>query len=343
MPVTRCVHTKQFESNMPIPGDTLNREWVDASNNNPESVEMFRPCLIAFLAFDHGHVPKIAGSGFIVGHSEDQAIALTAKHVLTEGALEIQRPYPRHAPSALFVPASATKPSIDEGKLRVCWMGAESADLLFTRHIAYNDTLDIACAIFEPQDFYKPAFKPASILLDANEPSVGDVVHMASLDGLEISNYSPPTDISGAGFSFLMGRRVCIRVGTVTGVYPQGYRQYKWPCFTTSIPAEPGMSGGMVYVARNSGPIRVCGIVSADNSTDEARMNNGLCGESVIALAWAALFLKVPKVIDVNPPMQTIYDMMKLNHMPAAIGIENIFCVDRGNGEGTIANRRSRD
>lgn len=326
---------------MPIPGDTLNREWVDASNNNPESVEMYRPCLIAFLAFSHGHVPSIAGSGFIVGHSEDFAIALTAKHVLTEGALEIQRPYSRHAPSALFVPTSARRPSIDENKLRASWMSAKSSDLLFTRHIAYNDTLDIACAVFEPQATFKKIFKPTSILLDANEPSVGDVVHMVSLDGLEISDYSPPTDISGAGYSFIMGRRVSIRVGTVTGIYPKGYRQYKWPCFTTSIPAEPGMSGGMVYVVRDSGPISVCGIVSADNSTDEARMNNALCGESVIASAWAALCLPIPKETGVNPSMQSIYDKMKLNHMPAAIGIENIFYIDRGNGEGTIVNGKS--
>jgi hypothetical protein len=323
---------------MPIPGDSLNREWVDASSHNPTFVDEYRPCLIAFLAFDHGHVPRIAGSGFIIGHSEDLAIALTAKHVLTEGVLGIQRPSPRHAPSALFVPTSATMPSIDESRLRACWMGSEIADLLFTRHIAYNDTLDIACAIFEPQGFYKKEFKPASILLDTNEPSLGDVVHMISLDGLEISNYSPPTDISGAGFAFSISRRVSIRVGTVTGVYPQGFRQYKWPCFTTSIPAEPGMSGGMVSV-RNREPVSICGIVSADNSSEESRTNNALCGESVIASAWAALSMNVPKVIDVNPPMQSIYEMMKLNQMPAAIGIENIIYIDRGYGDGTIGNR----
>lgn len=323
---------------MPIPGDTLKREWVDASNQNPGFVEEYRPCLISFLAFNQSHAPSIAGSGFIIGHAEDFAIALTAKHVLTGGVLGIQRQqHPRHASSALFLPPSATMPSIGESKLRACWMGSGSADLLFTRHIAYNDTLDIACAIFEPQDFFKKAFKPASILLDANEPTVGDVVHMVSLDGRQISDYSPPTDISGSGATFSIDRRVSIRAGTVTGVYPQGYRQYKWPCFTTSIPAEPGMSGGMVYV-RNREPVSICGIVSADNSTEEARINNSLCGESVIASAWPALCMSVPKVIDVNPPMQTIYEMMKLGHMPAAIGIDNIFCIDRANGDGTIVN-----
>lgn len=325
---------------MPIPGDTFKREWVDASNHNPGFIEEYRPCLIAFLAFDHGHVPSIAGSGFIIGHGEDFAIALTAKHVLTEGVLGIQRPSPRQAPSALFVPPSATMPSIGESQLRALWMGFGSADLLFTRHIAYNDTLDIACAIFQPQDSYKKVFRPSFILLDANEPMVGDVVHMVSLARLEIPDYSPPTDISGAGFTFSISCHVNIRVGTVTGVYPQGYRQYRWPCFTTSIPAEPGMSGGMVYV-RSREPISICGIVSADNSSEDARRNNALCGESVIASAWTALSMSVPTVIDLNPPMQTLYEMMKLKRMPPAIGIDNISCIDRGNGEGTIANRRN--
>lgn len=320
---------------MPIPFDSKKREWIEISDVNPKAVDEFRPCLIAFLAFDHNHVPNIAGSGFVIGHSEDFVVALTAKHVLTEGVLSIQRPTPRHAASALFVPPSATRPSIDESKLRACWIGSAGSDLLFTRHVAYNDTLDIACAIFEPQDAYKKGFKPASILLNANEPSVGDVVHLVSLDQLEISNYFPPTDISGAGFSFSINRRVNIRVGTVTGLYPKGYRQYKWPCFTTSIPAEPGMSGGMV-ILRDFEPVSVCGIVCADNSSNEARSNNYVCGESVIALAWTSLCMSIPIVVDAKPPMQSLYEMMLKGYAPAAIGIENIHCVDRGDGNGSI-------
>lgn len=326
---------------MTIPNDALKREWVDASDLNPGFVNEYRPCLIAFLAFDHGHVPSFAGSGFIIGHSDDFAIALTAKHVLTEGVLAIQRPSPRHVASALFIPPSATRPSIAESKLRACWCGDESADLLFTRHVAYNDTLDIACAIFEPQGDYKNTFKPSSVLLNVKEPTVGDVVRMIALDKLDISNYSPPTDMAGGGAKFSVTRRVSIRVGTVTGVYPEGYRQYKWPCFTTSIPAEPGMSGGLVYVPKNE-HVSVCGIVSADNSSEEARKNNTVCGESVIASAWTALSMSVPKVTGVNPPMRTIYEMMIQNDLPVAIGIENILFVDRGNSEFTMVNRNNR-
>lgn len=326
---------------MPIPDDDLKREWIDASNNNPNYVDLYRPCVIAFLAFNRDHIPFIAGSGFIIGISEKYTVALTAKHVLTEGVLNIQHPLARHAPSALFVPKSSTIPSIEESKLRVCWMGSNNADLLFTRHIGYNDSLDVACAIFEAQPEIEESFKPSNVVLNANEPSKGDVIHMISLDKLEISDYSPPTDISGAGLSFSLNRRVSIRVGTVTDIYPQGYRQYKWPCFTTSIPAEPGMSGGMVFVAKDNQPISICGIVSADASTDEARADNAVCGESIIASAWTALSLPIPEILQSNSPLTSIYDLMKKGLIHPAIGLENINFIDHGEGNGSIVNNKS--
>ena len=321
---------------MPIPIDDLKREWFDGSNNNPNLVDLYRPCLIAFIAFNRDHVPSILGTGFIIGVIKEFAFAITAKHVLME-ALNVQSP-PRHAPSAILIPKSHTNPSIEETKLRASWIGANSGDFLFTRHIAYNDSLDIGCALFEAQPAFKETFKSSMVLLDANEPKVGDVVHMISLDKLIISDYSPPTDISGAGFSFGMNRRVSLRIGTVTGVYPKGYRQYNWPCFTTSIPAEPGMSGGMVFVPRDKEPISICGIVSADASTDEARINEKLCGESIIASSWTGLSLPLPEIFEPNPPMISIYELMKKNYMPPAIGLENISYVNLGGGNGTITN-----
>lgn len=327
---------------MPIPNDGLKREWIDASNNNPELVKLYRPCLIAFLAFNRDHVPSIAGSGFIIGAQGEYAIAITAKHVLTEGALNIQRPKPRHAASAIsmFIPKSSTTPSLKESELRACWMGEDNADLLFTRYAGYNDSSDIACTIFEAQPQFKKNFKPSNVLLDANEPSKGDVVHMISLDKFEISNYSPPTHISGSGYSFSMNRRVSIRVGTVTEVYPKGHRHYDWPCFTTSIPAEPGMSGGMVFVPRDNKSISICGIVSADASTEEARANNALCGESIISSAWMALGLQAPQIFQHNPPLKSIYELMKNGQIFPALGIENISYIELEDGDGIITNHK---
>ena len=322
---------------MPIPNDPHNRFWVDVSSVNPTIVDGLRPSLVAFLAFDHGHLPSLAGTGFVIGNAPDLAIAITAKHVLTEGVLRIQRPMSGHAPSALFVHDYLKKPSIDEAKLRAIWMGSESADLLFTRHISYNDTLDIACCIFAPQENCLPRFEPTIIPLDTTRPSVGDVVHMVSQDGLAIPDYSPATDITGKGETFSIQRRVSIRVGTVTAIYLQGFRQYRWPCFTTSIPAEPGMSGGFVYIPRDGETIAACGIICADNSPPAARTDYSRCGESVIACAWPTLCLTVPEYATSDSPMRTLYDMMQAGHLTTAIGgIDHIHVIDLGNGESQI-------
>lgn len=321
---------------MPIPNDILKREWIEASNNNPHLVDLYRPCLIAFLAFNRDHYPQIVGSGFIIGGVGEYALAITAKHVLT-GAAAMQRP-PRHVSSAFFIPENSTHPSIKESDLRACFMDSDNADLLFTRHLGFNNELDIACGIFQAQEAFKEKFKPSSVLIDAREPCVGDVIHMVTLDKLEISEYSPPTDISGAGFSFALNRRVSIRIGTVTNIYPKGHRQHKFPCFSTSIPAEPGMSGGMVFVPSDNQPISICGIVSSDFSSDESRLDQAISGESLIASAWPALCLPIPEAFHSAAAQKSIYALMQNQQLPKAVGIEFIYYQDLGNGEGRIIN-----
>ena len=168
-------------------------------------------------------------------------------------------------------------------------------------------------------------------------PSIGDVVHMVSQGGMKISDRLPPTGVKGIGQRFTAHRRVSIRVGTVTAIYPQGFRQYPWQCFTTSIPVEPGMSGGFVYLPREGMPVAACGITCADNSIPEAHTDYSLCGESVIACAWPALTLKVPEYYANDAPMRTLLDMMKMGAMePAVGGIDHIQIVDRDDGGFTI-------
>ena len=322
---------------MPIPNDPENRHWVDISSANPERVDDFCPCLVGFLAHDYGHKPDIAGTGFITGAGADFSIVITAKHVVTEGVLNIQRPVPRHAPSALFVPASSKIPSLNEEKLRTFWVGSENTDMLLVRHLSYHDSEDLACCIVAPQKPYATQFKPRPIPLDTARPSVGDVVHMVSQGGMKISGYSPPTGVKGAGQRFMVHRNVSIRVGTVTAIYPQGFRQYPWQCFTTSIPAEPGMSGGFVYLPREGSQIAACGIVCADNSIPEAHTNYLVCGESVIACAWVELSLPVPQYHASDSPMYTLLEMMKTGAMiPAVGGIDHIQIIDRDDEGFTI-------
>jgi len=53
---------------MPIPKDNLNREWLEAEENS-SIIELLKPSLVTFVAFDKSRVPGVAGSGFIVGNS----------------------------------------------------------------------------------------------------------------------------------------------------------------------------------------------------------------------------------------------------------------------------------
>src|SRR5713101_1118995 len=204
---------------MPIPHDPLCRWWVEASAENPAQVEALRPSLLAFTAFGPGREPGFAGSGFVIAR--------------------MQRPSAAHAPSALFIPANLNKPSLDPEKLKVTWMGARHANMMNVLHVGYNETLDIACCVIAPQELHAAPFQPVSIPVDTAVPNVEEMVHMASLDNMTIDELVPPTDASGIGQTISLTRRVSIRIGVVTGIYPGGLRQYRWPCFTTSIPAEP--------------------------------------------------------------------------------------------------------
>jgi hypothetical protein len=192
------------------------------------------------MAFDRGREASFAGTGFVIAGKPEFALAITAKHVLVEGAGRLQRPLAEFAPSALFLRANVGAPSLDPVKLKVVWMGSEHAEMLNTSYVNYADPLDVACCVVVPQDEHVTSFRPTSIPLDTSVLHIGDVVHMVSFVDMAISELIPPADASGIGQTLSVGLRVCIRIGVVTGIYLEGYRQYRWPCFTTSIPPNRG-------------------------------------------------------------------------------------------------------
>jgi hypothetical protein len=313
---------------MPIPHDQLQRWWIEVAAVNPSLVNDLRPSLIAFMGFGPGRKPDFAGTGFVIAGGPEFAAVITAKHVLVEGIARLQQSSPSPAPSALFFSSRANRPSLHPEKLKATWMGFQHVNMMNVAHVAYNDTLDIACCIIAPQELHAAPFQPISIPIDTAVPNVGEVTHMVSLDNMNINELVAPTDYSGKGQQLSVTRRVSIRIGVVTGVYPTGLRQYKWPCFTTSIPAEPGMSGGFVFLPRDGKITSACGIVSADNSPTEARSDQLQCGESVIACAWPALALPVPDSIPSTPttPTLALLTLMRAGRMEHAVG--GIDCVE---------------
>jgi hypothetical protein len=305
---------------VPLPGDPLDRWWIEAEQDS-QAVTDFKQCILTLLAFGPDKEPKLVGSAFVIGHGEWFALALTAGHVLPLGVHRSQRPTPRHAASSIFVPPSWSEPSLDPKKLMAFWMGPNNGLALNLLHVSYNDGLDLSCFIATPQP--TGDFRPAMIPLSIEVPKVGDRVHLVSNDALECVETAPPVDRDGRGHEIQISRRLSARVGIVTGVYPNGFRQYRWPCFTTSIPVRGGMSGGFAYLPREGAPVAACGVVSADHSEPEAHLRFTVAGESVVACAWPALLLSVPPRVsrdEPNPPLKTIYEMMQSGAITPPIG-----------------------
>ncbi|MBI1318985.1 MAG: hypothetical protein GC168_08550 [Candidatus Hydrogenedens sp.] len=307
---------------MAIPGDPLNRWWRDVALVDPFSIFKMRSALICILAFDRWRQPNLFGTGFVATKQNAHSLIITAKHVLTEGVARFQALSYESAPSALFRPPRTDQPSTDSARLKMVWICSGNGEMLNVMHISYNDTIDIACCVATPQDDCLSNFRPTSICLDTTVPSVGSVVHIISHDAMEQSEDTPPTNNSGNGHEITLRKRVSIREGVVTSVHQNGYRQYKWPCFTTSIPVDPGMSGGFVSMPHDGDTISAVGIVSADGSCPESRIDTNKCGESVIACMWPALALRVPETIPSTPTtkLYTIYEMMKSGKMSMAVG-----------------------
>lgn len=325
---------------MTIPNDLEQRQWVDVASVNPSFVTRLRPAMVGFLAFQRNREACFIGTGFVIAGNSQAAFVITAKHVIQEGVMRVQNPDSGRAATNPFVIACSITPSINPHKLKVVWMGAAHAAMLNVIHVDYNESLDIALCLVTPQDKWSDPFAPISIPLDITIPAVGNAIHMISSDRLIVSEFAEPHNGSGTGHVLKLEKRVSIRVGTVTGVFPKGLRQYKWPCFTTSIPAEPGMSGGFITIPRPNGTISACGVISADGSGDAARSNFHEAGESIIASAWPALCLQAPRSIPITPETKkhSLYDMMLAGDMDKAVGgIERIKIADHGNDVQTIA------
>jgi len=322
---------------MVIDADPQKRKWIELAGANPSLVSDFRPALVSFLAFTRSSLPKFAGTGYVIAGNAEGALVVTAKHVLQEGVLRAQKPESAAACTGIFVQASSITPSIDPKKLRAVWMGSKSAEMLKVVYVEYNNVLDIAVCWIMPEEKNSAQFEPRSVPLDIATPQVGDIVHMASLDRLKAYETKAPTSPKGEGQTLKIETRVSIRIGKVTGVYPNGLRQYRWPCFTTSIPAEPGMSGGLVTIPRELQTVGACGVICADNSSKIARKNQRKSGESIIALTWPVLILRVPTMSTDSAPRLSIYDMMLAGNIERALGdLTRVNIVDRGNDERTI-------
>jgi hypothetical protein len=306
---------------LPIPDDELNREWIQMIDEGPNKVlfDQFRASLVAFLAFSREREAAFAGTGLIIAGADKFAVILTAKHVLDEGVLRIQRP--ESVSSNGFAPAHFRTPDLNLKKLNLTWVGRGAPSVLTVIHAQYCDEFDLAVCVATPLETSTTKFEPVDVPLELRVPSVGDRINIVAFEHFEAveKEIGAPPDYH-IGQHLMLGLRIGIRTGTVTGVYPDGLRHYHWPCITTSIPVEPGMSGGFAFHPRNGVTIAALGVVCADSSADDSRGDFRIAGESIVALSWPGLALEVPTSNAAGAERLTLHQMMTRGNLRAALG-----------------------
>jgi hypothetical protein len=238
---------------------------------------------------------------------------MTARHVLVDAVSSVQRPWPRHAASALpeFVPRRQDRIQIEPTNLRAVWMGPAAADFCLISHAHYADRPDIAICLIAMQEHTSADAIFSTFALDTSIPNEGDQVVLVSSSAMKLEEHG--TSAGDAGKLLRISKNVCARMGSITAVYPSGHRQFKWPCFSTSIPAEPGMSGGLIYRAIDGAPIAACGVVSADCSPEQARNDFTIAGNSIAAMIWPSVGFRVPESLPTNEHTKhnTLLDLIR--------------------------------
>jgi hypothetical protein len=293
--------------------------WAEVAPYNEERAAELSNALFALVAFSPAREPKVIGTAFAIAAEQEFTLALTAKHVV-DSIAAAQAWGPRSAASSLF--AHEARPDIDDTRLKAMRLGSTTGDVWNVVYANYNESTDIAVLLLLPQD--GEARSRLCIPLDTAVPEVGDIVHLVSQNQMAATEHIAPETRDGKGQVFSIARSMSIRVGKVTGVHQDGLRQFRWPAFTTTIPAEPGMSGGFVFLPGEGlgKTISACGIISSDFSDTAARTNQKVAGESLIASSWPALGLRVPPAIPwkSGDPAYTLIRMIDLGRLVSPIG-----------------------
>jgi Trypsin-like peptidase domain len=308
---------------MPLSFDPCRREWLELGPNNPVLVDELRPALVSFVAYDTSKNARLLGTGAVVGAMQGVALILTARHVALDGAVAAQKPHLAGSGGPFRDDRPAKHLSVAPARLKLFW-GSNNGALglnVFSTH--FNDFADLQGCVAVPQNGDEESFQPAALAVDLRPVQIGEVVYHVSYADMALNELVRPTGADGAGQVLEIRQRVSVRIGTVTGLHPNGLRMYRWPSFTTSAPSEPGMSGGVIVRMRECEPLGVCGVISGDCSTETARTNFFTAGETVAAAVWPVLALKMPIAVSSNPrdiQYRTWFDAMKSEVMPAPLG-----------------------
>ena len=287
--------------------------WSEYLRTNDPFWNGVRSSLIGFYAIGPQFTPQFLGTGFVIGtNTEGFLLVLTAKHVVVDGAIQVQAPYRKRAASAPDIFFEPALPSIESQSLRAVWMGADNADILFVRHVTYTHNLDFALCVLEYQHEYLTLNKlsATAISLDTQFPEVGEWVHVVALTDFIFDGTSRKGDGEGV---WKVSTRPIVRVGKVLS-HEAGALGHSGPCFRTSVPVDQGMSGGFAYIPRDGEAVAACGIVSSGPQEDNKQSSFLVCGNSVFSGVLGTLGLKLPAEICDGLSI-TLLDLLKLGHI----------------------------
>ncbi len=321
-----------------IPDDNLGRSWVQA-NLEDDFRRKLSSGIVVFIGFGPNRKAQLAGTGFVIGTNKRDGIVITAKHVLTEGIVLAQKPNRKSHASTLdqFIPKSAKQPIVNKERIRAIWMGESAADMCIVHSVQFNDQLDIATCLISRQDDSKDNSHINPFALDTSIPQPGNKIALISSSALDLKEISINKNLENQLLS--ISKNIVVRMGVVTSVNPTGHRQHQFPSFETTIPVEPGMSGGLVYQPIENELIAACGVISTDFSDETSFSNFFTSGNSLMSMIWPSVGMSIPATVPPirDGPNRTIFDFIRAGEIQnlARDGVK-LSIQDTGNGNYSV-------
>ena len=247
-----------------------------------ESGSALNGVLVSLLAFAPHRVPVVAGTAFALNVTDEKvAVFCTAAHVV-EQLRAIQQGPPRYHPST--PPEFRPQPEslkVDRKLLRAMFFDGKQINVPIVEWLAWDELADLAFLGLRDQRPDAPRLFNGDLRVTSARPDVGARVAILGYDGTVVVD----AERDGRGFErFSIARRLVLRAGTVVRLHAKGHALCRGPCFETTIPVSPGMSGSpVVQLAGPCEPMTLVGVVSSSPSMGESVLDRRVAGASIIA------------------------------------------------------------
>lgn len=247
-----------------------------------ETSSEFHGVLVSLVAFTPQREPIVAGTAFALDAMDDKVgVFCTAAHVV-EYLRAVQHAPPAHhasTPPEFRPPPEPLR--LDRERLRALLFDGRQVNVPVVDWLIWDEHADIAFLGLKDQKPEAARVVQGGCRLTSERPMVGTRVAILGYDDTEVVD----SERDGTGFErFSVARRLVLRAGTVLRLHPNGHALCRGPCFETTIPISPGMSGSPVVLLGQSGePLSVIGVVSTSASIGEATLDRRISGDSIIA------------------------------------------------------------